>query len=154
MAAYALDAVDHARDKFAVTLDFTPGSVEKVEEILQKLFDDKPTGLMAKLLKKGLSDKDVDLMAKMYGGYIGEVLRRQAGEGEWYFDDQIMPGNVVYGLEAKGGKFWPQIKVHKRFANGPEDNVWMYYRFLESKYVTGSDVGFRTVTEVVPGRPD
>src|SRR5665213_533607 len=154
MGAYALDAVDHAKSNFAVELDFSPGSVEKVEEILTKLCASRPTGFLAKLFRKGPSDDDVDQMAKMYGGYIGEVLLRRAGAGSWYFDDQIMPGLIVYGLECNGGKFWPQIKVHKRMANGPEDNVWFYYRFLESKYVAESTFTLKTVTEVIPGRPD
>ncbi len=154
MAAYALDAVDHARNNFGIDLDFTPGSVEKVEEILTKLCAARPTGFLAKLFRKGPSSDAVDLMAKMYGGYIGEVLRRRAGSGAWYFDDKIMPGNTVYGLECNGSKFWPQIKVHKRFANGPEDNVWFYYRYLEAQHVAGSAFKLKTVTEVIPGRHD
>jgi hypothetical protein len=129
MLAYALDAVDHAKQVMGVDLDFTLESIEKVESILDAMFRAKPKSLLAKLVKRAPSLKDIDLFAKAYGGYIGEVLRRQGG-GEWYLDEDIVPGQTVIGLRKGSVRIWPAAKVGKRLTNGPEDNVWHYYQVI------------------------
>ena len=37
-------------------------------------------------------------VAKMYGGYVGEVFR-ESGGGEWFLDEEIMPGLAIPGLQ-------------------------------------------------------
>lgn len=128
MEAYALDAVDHARDHFATDLDFTSGSVEAVEQILSKLYVAIPRGVK-KLLRRAPSEDTLDQICKMYGGYVGEVFRRQRG-GEWEFDQEILPGYLVITLRNGHSKIFPPSKVRKRLDNGPEDNVWSYFRVM------------------------
>jgi hypothetical protein len=66
--------------------------------------------------------------AKAFGSYVGEVLRRHRG-GEWGMVS--MNGQPFPGLQQKNGALcWPWSKVQKRLVNGPEDNVWHYYRVL------------------------
>jgi hypothetical protein len=128
MAAYALDAVDHARSAFAVELDFSPASIQRVEAILAKLHSSIPRGLL-RLLKRGPSEDTVDQICKMYGGYIGEVFRRQRG-GTWQFDQEVLPGHLVIALMNGDSRIFPPSKVRKRLENGSEDNVWSYFRVL------------------------
>lgn len=133
MAAYAEDAVDHAKSAGGVTLDYSPASVEAVEAVLTKLHEALPKGFLARLFGRGPSPAEVATVSKMYGGYVGEVLRRARG-GEWILDDEIVPGERTPCLRKGGFRIWPTGKVHKRLGNGPEDNVWHYYRFVETEW--------------------
>jgi hypothetical protein len=129
MAAYAEDAVDHARANWGLDLDYSVDSVRSVEDALAKLHGDIPRGLVARLFRKGPSTEELTQMAMMYGGYLGEVLRKKAG-GEWAFDLDIMPGSQVVALRKGDTRVFPPAKVHKRLVNGPEDNVWHYVQIL------------------------
>ena len=124
MEAYSLDAVDHAAS-CGVTLDYSPESVQRVEEILTALADalavDRP------------SDEDIWTMCKAYGGYVGEVLRRTGG-GEWAFDVETEPGSKLICLRKGERCIWPPVKVYKRLMSGAEDNVWRYFQALVDEY--------------------
>ena len=124
MAAYAQDAVDHAKENFQLDLDFSTESVREVEETLASMFSAIPKGLLARIFGRAPSDEVIWSFAKMYGGYIGEVLRR-AGGGEWFIDEDVAPG--MLGLRKADHRIWPPAKVGKRLTNGPEDNVWHYF---------------------------
>ncbi len=129
MEAYAQDAVDHAKLAMGITLDFSVESVRSVETILSRLYEARPKGFVARLLRRGPSEEDIYMLAKMYGGYIGEVLRRHSG-GEWFFDTEVVPGSTVIGLRKEDERVWPPAKVAKRLTDGPEDNVWVYIQVL------------------------
>jgi hypothetical protein len=135
MVAYAQDAVDMAKANFGVELDYSEASVQKVEECLTKLHDTIPKGFLGKLLGRGPSADDILQVSKMFGGYVGEVFRKYHG-GAWLVEPAPgSDGPVVTLQHSNGGKFWPSAKVHKRLVNGPEDNVWVYYRVLTREYI-------------------
>ena len=125
---YAADAVDHARSAFGVELDFTPESVERVETMLSELHAAMPRGFFARVLGRGPSEDDVATMAKMYGCYVGEVLRRAAG-GAWVIDPE-----TYLTLTKDDARLFPPMKVHKRLKNGPEDNVWHYFTVILNEH--------------------
>ena len=129
MAAYAGDAVNHAKAACGITLDYSPDSVRQVENVLEQLYSAMPRGFLARLFGKRPSDGDVWSICKMYGGYIGEVVRR-AGGGEWVLDTEITPGEQVIALRKGDGRMFPPSKVQKRLTNGSEDNVWFYFQVL------------------------
>jgi hypothetical protein len=133
MAAYASDAVDHARSKFGIALDYSPQSIEQVEQVLSRLYAKTPRGIW-KFLKKGPSEEVVDTLCKMYGGYIGEVFRRVHG-GHWEIRrDLVWTTAAVIALSRSGGMtFFPPSKVYKRLTDGDGDNVWTYYRVLSRR---------------------
>lgn len=127
MAAYAEDAVEHASERFGITLDYSPESVREVESILGKLYDSIPRTFLGRLFKgRPPTDEDIWSVCKMYGGYVGEVVRRHHG-GEWIMDTEISPGEEVIALEKEGSRMFPPDKVGKRLTNGPEDDVWVYF---------------------------
>jgi hypothetical protein len=119
--AYALDAVDFARDGFAFRLDWSDGSIQQIEAILTRMHDEmasaQPTG------------DQILQFAKMFGSYVGEVFRKNHG-GQWGM--VTLGGDTFPGMQADngGGRFWPWGRVRKRLLNGPEDNVWHYYQHL------------------------
>ena len=129
MSAYAEDAVAHARSSSGVTLDYSSESVRHVEEVLEALYAAIPRGFVARLLGRGPSVDDLWTMSKMYGGYVGEVIRRAAG-GEWMLDEEVVPGAGTICLRRDANRVFPPAKVHKRLTNGPEDNVWHYFRIV------------------------
>ncbi len=133
MTAYALDAVDHAKNAFQRELDFSVDSVRQVEEILSAMHDTMPRGVLSKFLRRGPSKEDVWSFSKMYGGYVGEVLRRAAG-GEWFFDEDIIPGQRSVALRKGDQRIWPPFKVGKRLTTGAEDNVWHYFQAVAKEW--------------------
>ena len=130
-AAYALDAIDHAKATANVDLDFSAESIGRVETILTMLHDTLPKGFLSKLFNRGPSSDDVLTMSKMYGSYVGEVLRRVRG-GEW----ALIDGQVT--LTKGDERIWPVAKVHKRIVNGSEDNVAVYVRVLVQEIGAGT----------------
>lgn len=125
MAAYAGDAVNFARQKFQVTLDYSVESIGPVEEIAKQLYSPKAQGLLGKLFNAKPSPQDLEQTCKMLGGYIGEVYRRQKG-GEWAMNDKFK----VVGICRGTSWIFPPAKVQKRLINGDEDNLQFYFQFL------------------------
>jgi hypothetical protein len=127
--AYALDAVDFARDAFALRLDWTDGSVQHIETILARMHDE--------MANARPTEEQILQFAKMFGSYVGEVFRRNHG-GQW---GMVTLGTDTFpGMQANkgGGCFWPWGRVQKRLANGAEDNVWHYYQHLAEQDGGGS----------------
>jgi hypothetical protein len=72
--AYALDAVDIAKQNFNIDLDWTEESIKTVETILDKLH--------CSLKKAKPSEEHILQFVKAFGSYIGEVYRKyHPGEG-------------------------------------------------------------------------
>ncbi len=76
MSAYALDAVDLARTRFGVALDFSEESINALEGILDRLHASLPTG-MQRAFRRGPTQEQIDQMAKIWGGYLGKVSGSQ-----------------------------------------------------------------------------
>lgn len=130
MSAAAADAVAYAGQQFGIALDYSEESVERVEQLLGKLYDSIPRGFLSKLTKRSPSPKDLERMATMVGAYIGEVVRRNLG-GTWKLESSAFPGQQMLTFQTEDGiEMWPQVRVSKRLANGPEDNVWHYFQGL------------------------
>jgi hypothetical protein len=71
------EAISIAKEYRGISLDYSPASVEQVETILGKLHDEYK--------KRGTTEGQRGL-ALAFGVYIGEVIRKQAGEGPWERD--------------------------------------------------------------------
>ncbi len=63
MEAHALDAIDHARDRFGVMLDFSKESVSEVERMLGLLHDAIPSGFFRRMRGGRPSADDLDQMS-------------------------------------------------------------------------------------------
>lgn len=123
--AYALDAVDHAKTKFGIALDWSDRSIANVETILTRLHADYVKS------KTQIPDDAIATLAKAYGSYIGEVYRRNHG-GDWGM--MTLDGLDFPAVKARSGvAFWPIGRVTNRIKNGSGDNVAFYYRGLLGK---------------------
>ena len=98
MEAYASHAVETAREEHSLRLEYSGASVDALESILAILSPPQ--------------DEDQEYFTRLWGGYFGEMLRRDFGEavesltgGEYYW----MAGNFMkYGAsDATFGKMTP-----------------------------------------------
>jgi hypothetical protein len=101
--------------KLRMTLDYSEQSVQTVEAYVGELhqFLQSP--------ESAWTDKQKWSFALIFGGYVGEVVRRAAG-GEWVAgtlgsDPKLVVGNVELS---------PATKVLKRMDNGIEDHLAHY----------------------------
>lgn len=133
MEAYSQDAVDYVYKIDQTKLDFSETSVKTIERISANLHEALPRGIFSKILKQGPSEDNIENMAKMLGGYLGEVIRRQWG-GEWSLETTAQVGKVLT-LHVKSSDIFPTAKVYKRITNGSEDNLWHYYQVLKSDFM-------------------
>ena len=120
VAFFQSEAVSMARESYGISLDYSPSSVKQVEEILGKLHDEYQ--------RRGTTEGQRGL-ALAYGAYIGEVIRREAGEGRWAPDDPKF-GVGTMPLYWRGHTTFPVTWCLKRLANGEEDNVWTKYQLI------------------------
>ncbi|PTS88590.1 hypothetical protein DBR17_04365 [Sphingomonas sp. HMWF008] len=127
MAAYSLDAVDHAA-QLKRTLDYSEGSLHDVEAILGTLHRDLPAPQTRS--KSGPSDQQIETIAKMYGGYVGEVMRFEWGEGVWVVPESGPFAHALCLGYAKDALTSPPAKAYKRIVDGPADDIWFYYSVL------------------------
>ena len=119
----ATEAVKDAKENNQVALDYTPGSIQNVENILGQLHDQyakNPSSVSANGLGSG------------YGAYIGEVIRRSEVDAKWERDDTV-GGEQSYPVIWGGGHSYPMAWCYHRIVNGPEDNVWIKYRVLKEQ---------------------
>lgn len=123
MTWLAQQAVEAARDNDRVELDYSPESIEKVEQVLAGLHDQHKAGRLS---------AGVNGLAMAYGGYIGEVIRRAEPGSKWEQDHHVA-GPKSYPIHWRGGESFPMTWAHKRIINGPEDNVWHKYLVLKGQ---------------------
>ena len=120
--AYAEQAVQKARE-FNTQLDYSENSLMEVEVILARLALEAPEGDAA------------GETCKMWGSYLGEVVRRRFG-GEWSVETYPGKQFATLTLSIGGNKLFPTMKVHRRLTQGEDDNVWSFYKMIKGKLET------------------
>ncbi|HEV2961784.1 MAG TPA: hypothetical protein VG649_08185 [Candidatus Angelobacter sp.] len=121
--AYSQAAVEMARE-FKAALDFTENSVMEVETILAQFAQDLASG-------KPPAD-EMDEMCKLWGCYLGEVVRRRFG-GDWAIETYPGKEFATLTLNVGGNKLFPSMKIHRRLTEGERDNVWTFYKMVKAK---------------------
>ena len=121
MQAFADQAVRLGRE-FKVHLDYSENSLQEVEHLLGRLHDD---------MSKSDANK-IDDMAKIWGGYLGEVVRRRFG-GEWSIEKYPAGDFLIVTLNVNGARLFPSMKVHKRLTEGSGEDIWNFYQSVRAK---------------------
>ena len=121
MRDFAEQAVRLGRE-FKVHLDYSENSLQEVEHLLGRLHDD---------MSKADANK-IDEMAKIWGGYLGEVVRRRFG-GEWSIEKYPAGDFLIVSLNVNGARLFPSMKVHKRLTEGSNENIWSFYQAVRAK---------------------
>ena len=132
MQGYAEQAIALARE-FKVELDYSEASVEKVEGLLEQLESELKRWQTGKSSPEPpLAVPQLDEMARIWGGYLGEVVRRRFG-GEWTIESYPGGDFLIIALNVGGSRLFPAMKVHKRLTEGATDNLWSFYQMMREK---------------------
>jgi hypothetical protein len=113
-AQLAQTCVQSAKRAYSVELDFSLASLDTLDSVLQQMHEEN---LATPISAEGLGARCFAL-----GAYIGEVLRREAGQGRWEKDSSF--GSNTFPLTfGNDQSVFPMSWAEKRIVNGPEDNV-------------------------------
>lgn len=115
MDGYARAAADLGRDGFGQKLDFSADSIDGLDEILV-VVGESP-------------ELDLDFEVRLWGSYLGEVLRRRYA-GSWEMTQY--PGGVaaVPAIEVRGSRLFPLMKVYRRLTMGDEEDLQSFYSMV------------------------
>ena len=133
MQEYAERATELARD-FRVELDYSEHSLEGLEQILAQLSDEHRAFLGTHPEAKAATqiDEQMITMTKLWGGYLGEVVRRRWG-GEWAMETYPGANFATLTLNVRGAKLFPSMKIYRRLTEGAGDDVWKFYQAVAGK---------------------
>ena len=118
MAGYAQAAAELAKRNFQQKLDFTSESIDSLDEILVQVGESP--------------ELDLDFEVRLWGSYLGEVLRRRYA-GAWEMTQY--PGGVVAvpAVEVRGSRLFPLMKVYRRLTVGEEDDLRAFYTMVTER---------------------
>ncbi len=118
MEGYAQAAVDVAHTEFELELDFTSDSVDVLDDILV-VVSESP-------------ERDLDFEVRLWGSYLGEVLRRRYAGG-WEMTQY--PGGTVAvpAVDVRGSRLFPLMKVYKRLTAGEEEDLRSFYTMVTER---------------------
>lgn len=115
IVAASQQAVKTGKMTHGESLDFSSDSLEGVERIMN--------GLHKQSQDKTLTEEQLVELSKMWGIYVGEVIRRYYG-GQWSIVDGV-PDLALGGKQAS-----PIAKARKRIAGGPMENLKYYFQSI------------------------
>jgi hypothetical protein len=118
MEGYAKAAAELGRSEFGQKLDFSSESIDGLDEILV-LVGESP-------------ELDVDFEVRLWGSYLGEVLRRRYA-GTWEMTQY--PGGVaaVPAVDLRGPRLFPLMKVYRRLTEGEEEDLRTFYSMVTER---------------------
>ena len=118
MEAYARAASKHAREAFSQNLDFSANSIDALDEILV-LISESP-------------EQDLDFDVRLWGSYLGEVLR-QRYTGIWEMTQYPGGAVAVPAIEVRGSRLFPLIKVYRRLTIGEEEDLRSFFTMVTER---------------------
>ncbi len=118
MEGYARAAASCSDREFKQKLDFSAESIDVLDEILV-LVGESP-------------EMDVEFEVRLWGSYLGEVLRRRYA-GSWEMTQY--PGGVVAvpAVEVRGSRLFPLMKVFRRLTMGEEDDLRTFFAMVTER---------------------
>ena len=118
MEGYAQAAVEMAKNEYRQKLDYSEDSINALDEIVV-LLSESP-------------DIDPDFESRLWGSYLGEVLRNRYS-GSWemmqYPGDQL----AVPAVDVRGSRLFPLMKVHRRLTIGEEEDLVSFYNMVTER---------------------
>jgi hypothetical protein len=130
MEGYAAAAVETARREFRHTLDYSPESIDALDEILV-LVGESP-------------ERDIDFETRLWGSYLGEALRRRyAGlwemtqypgpQGDSQGGGQAAMPAAMPAVDVRGSRLFPLLKVHRRLTMGEEEDLGSFFSMVTER---------------------
>jgi hypothetical protein len=118
MQGYAQAAAQTAREQFRRDLDYSSESIEGLDEILV-LVGESP-------------DLDIDFEVRLWGSYLGEVLRRRYAGG-WEMTKYPGGEMAVPAVEVRGSRLFPLMKVYRRLTEGEEEDLATFFSMVTER---------------------
>lgn len=118
MEGYAQAAARHAWDEFRRTLDFSSESIDVLDEVLV-MVGESP-------------DVDLDFEVRLWGSYLGEVLRRRYA-GTWEMTQYPGGAIAVPAVDVRGSRLFPLLKVYRRLTTGEEDDLRAFFAMVTER---------------------
>ncbi len=125
MQSCADRAVRIAHDRFGFELDYSEESIESLETILASVSSNLNL----------LENDQVEEQVKLWGGYLGEVVRRY-WHGGWELIQYPGGNAAVPTLLVSGSQLYPLLKIYRRLTMGDGENVWKFYEQIRSRLAT------------------
>lgn len=118
MEGYAQAAVDLANKEFQKSLDFSAESVEALDDILVTVSESP--------------ERDLDFETRLWGSYLGEILRRRYAGG---WEMTPYPGGTVSvpAVDVRGSRLFPLMKVYRRLTTGEEEDLCSFYAMVTER---------------------
>jgi hypothetical protein len=118
MEGYAQAAAELGKSQFGQKLDFSSESIDGLDEILV-VVGESP-------------ELDLDFEVRLWGSYLGEVLRRRYA-GAWEMTQY--PGGVaaVPAVDLRGSRLFPMMKVYRRLTEGEEEDLHTFYSMVTER---------------------
>jgi hypothetical protein len=118
MEGYARAAAELAWREFHQKLDFTSESIDSLDEILV-LVGESP-------------ELDLDFEVRLWGSYLGEVLRRRYA-GNWEMTQYPGAAVAVPAVEVRASRLFPLLKVYRRLTVGEEEDLHAFYAMVTER---------------------
>ncbi len=118
MEGYARAAVELGQSEFKQKLDFTSESIDGLDEILV-LVGESP-------------ELDLNFEVRLWGSYLGEVLRRRYA-GSWEMTQYPGGAMAVPAIAVRASRLFPLMKVYRRLTVGDEEDLRAFYLMVTER---------------------
>jgi hypothetical protein len=118
MGGYAQAAAELAKQNFQQKLDFTSESIDSLDEILVQVGESP--------------ELDLDFEVRLWGSYLGEVLRRRYAGG-WEMTQYPGAAVAVPAVEVRGSRLFPLMKVYRRLTVGEEEDLRAFFTMVTAR---------------------
>jgi len=118
MEGYAAAAAALGSRESQLTFDFAAESIDALDEIL--------------ILVGESPELDLDFEVRLWGSYLGEVLRRRYA-GSW--EMTVYPGGAtaVPSVDVRGSHLFPLMKVYRRLTAGEEEDLHSFFAMVTER---------------------
>lgn len=118
MEGYAQAAVETAKKEYSQSLDYSAESINALDEIIV-------------LLGESL-DIDLDFESRLWGSYLGEVIRMRYA-GSWEMTQYPGGQMAVPAVEVRGSRLFPLMKIYRRLTMGEEEDLKTFYNMVTER---------------------
>jgi hypothetical protein len=125
MEGYAQAAAELGRGEFRQKMDFSAESIDALDEILV-LVGESP-------------ERDLDFEVRLWGSYLGEVLRRRYA-GTWGMTQYPGGAAAVPAVDVRGSRLFPLLKVYRRLTEGAEEDLRAFYAMVTERLGNAAQV--------------
>ncbi len=121
------EAVEHAKQEFAVVLDGSEESLKALDQLVGKIHD--------KHITNALDEVTIGRESRMWGAYLGNVIKARFG-GTWERDSDVN-GPASFPLKIGSSQVFPCNWVYKRIVNGSADDLTIKHRVMTMSLTNG-----------------